>query len=127
MKKLSTMCIGGLFVFVVVTSLMIAPFIGAYHAITHPIETTVDFVTMMIGSITDVFDNEITVDDMDVLVSLFYERTEHKELIDSIVLQYDEYQAVTPENLIRPFVFSQCNQIDEKILKEVANFISTSI
>lgn len=127
MKKLSAMCIGGLFVFVVVTSLMITPFIGAYHAITHPVETTVDFVTMMIGSITDVFDNEVTVDDMDVLVSLFYERTEHKELIDSIVLQYDEYQAVTSENLVRPFVFSHCNQIDEKTLKEVADLISITM
>lgn len=125
MKKIGIAFVGGLFILIIVFSLLLTPFVGAYHALTHPIETTVDFVTMMIGSVSDIFgDEEITVDDMDILISTFYDRTEHKELIDQVVLEYQEYIAVTPENLLKPFIFSHCDKITEENLKKVAEFIS---
>ena len=107
---------------------MITPFVGAYHALTHPIETTVDFVTMVIGDVSDIFgDNEITVSDMDLLVSTFYDRTEHKDMIDNIVSQYSDSDAVTPENILKVFIFSQCNEINQSTVMQVASYISNDM
>ena len=122
MKKLSTMCIGGLFIFVIVISLMLTPFVGAYHAITHPIETTVDFVKMIVGDVSDIFgDKEITIDDMDILVSVFYERNKNKNDIDDVIKSYNN-EDVTIENLLKPFIFSQVD-INKTTLNSVADVI----
>lgn len=107
---------------VISLSLMITPFIGAYHAISHPIETTIDFVEGVVGSIMDFIfgeDNEV---DMNQVVYQFYDKNDQKEMVDKVLQDYSDNSVMIVENLMMPYVFSQCN-LDETSLKELAKYI----
>lgn len=112
-------------ILVVCLSLMVTPFIAAYQVVTHPIETTIDFVEGLIGSLDDILGiDDITIEDMNILISIFYEKTDEQQIVDRIVNDYESI-LVTPENLLIPFIFSQCDHIDEDNLRLVADFIDS--
>lgn len=118
----------GLSILIIIISLAIMPFVALYQTIVHPISTTVNFITSIVGDVSDIFDYEnISSKDIDLLVTVFYEKSEYKNLVDTIVSQYSECSIVTAENLLKPFIFSQCKEINETTLNQVALFISTSM
>lgn len=128
LKKKIAFFLSGISVFIIVIALTITPFIGLYQAIIHPISTTVDFITSIIGDVSDIFDyDNISNKDINLLITTFYERSEYKDLIDNIVSQYPDCSIVTPENILKPFIFTQCKEINETTLNQVALFISKSM
>lgn len=111
---------------VISLSLMITPFIGAYHAISHPIESTIDFVESVVGSIVDFIFDENDEVDMNQVVYQFYDKNDQKEMVDKVLQDYSDNSVMIVENLMMPYVFTQCN-LDETSLKELTKYIDENM
>ena len=107
-------------------SLLVTPFIGAYHAISHPIETTIDFVESVVGSTIDFIFGENDEVDMNQVVYQFYDKNDQKDMIDKVLNKYPNNSVMIVENLMMPYVFSQCN-VDEESLNALAKYIDESM
>ena len=125
MKKFIAIFGGGLGAFLLSLLLILSPLIAGFTVIVYPITATVDFVSDIIGDVSDLFNGqEPSLEDMDMLIEVFYSKTEHKETIDKVVEKYPDNFNVSAYNLLKPFIYSQCNQFNEATFNQVASFIN---
>ena len=115
--------ISSIFVIIVICfSLMVTPFVAAYQAISHPITTTIDFVSGLID-LSDSFDRNNN--DTELLVSVFYEETVYREQIDKVLEHFTSSPYINYQSLLKPFIFTHCDDFSSETLMGVGNYISS--
>ena len=134
-RKAGVMMIALLTPVILIVVIICVPFVAVSQAVSHPVQTVVDFGGGLIDIGHDFLfgSGDATTEDM----YAFYRRMINDtmdELSDSILYQtaieevlnqYSETSTVTNRNLLFPFLVTQCEEINVENLTIVANYLST--
>ncbi|MCD7892237.1 MAG: NlpC/P60 family protein [Erysipelotrichaceae bacterium] len=116
-------------VFVLFLGLMETPFVAVYQVASHPVETVSDFLGGLLGF--DVLDDlleDLEDFDTDDLAEIYYLNVEGiKDVIDTVVTEYDTVYNVTEVKLSKIFMFLEYEEIDIDDARLLSNYISDNM
>lgn len=106
----------------IILLLIVSPFALSYETNNNAIYSTLKFINEFIN--IDVENSNI--EDIDIYINQICSEEKYSVMLDAVVKDYS-ITTVTPENLMKVFIYSECKDINEKNIKIIAEYLNKNM